>query len=96
MRVSETVTVKRLVEDQGTIVVFEGETESGDTVWFGADHRPAHAMLERGLQVDGEPMQVELEPWQVIARARQETTAEFDARMRRAAEAYGIRDRGWE
>ena len=61
------VTVKRLVEDQGTIVIFEGTDQvSGETVWFGADHRPAHAMLERGLQVDGEAMVVEVEPWQVL------------------------------
>lgn len=61
------VAVTRLVEDQGTIVVFEGTTENGNTIWFGADHRPAQDIAD-ALQ-RGEAPEVEVEGWQVIGGA---------------------------
>jgi hypothetical protein len=45
------VTATQLLSDEGTILVFLGETEDGETVTFAADHRPGRdiaAAIERG------------------------------------------------
>lgn len=60
------LTVTRMIEDQGSVVVFEGDNEVGPTTThlFAADWRPAQdivAALERG-----EEPQVDVENWQLL------------------------------
>lgn len=85
--------VKRLVKDEGTVVVFEGEDEElkrrlepgaldhlgtlerarerlacrqSMTWWFAADHRPAQDIAD--ALGAGEPVTVDVEPWQLIGQ----------------------------
>lgn len=63
------LTVTEPVEDQGTVVVFDGIESETDLVFtFAVDHRCAQALVE-GL-CDGEDVEVEIEAWQVIGAPR--------------------------
>lgn len=57
------VTVDRVREDQGTVVLFHGTTEDGVEVTLGVDHRMAAGLAER--LADG-PVDCEVEWWQVV------------------------------
>lgn len=51
-------------EDHGTIVVFTGTNDDGDTITFGVDHRPAQGLLD-ALDTEG-TIDAEVESWQVL------------------------------
>ena len=55
-------------ENHGTIKVFTGTTESGDTVRFGVDHRVAQGL--RCLIEDHGSIPVVVESWQILSRSR--------------------------
>jgi len=41
-----TITATAVIEDHGSIVVFEGRDEEGWAVQFAADHRPAAELVQ--------------------------------------------------
>lgn len=54
------------IESHGTIIVFTGTDDTGRTVRFGVDHRPAGHLLDRLREV-GE-LDVHVEGWQILGR----------------------------
>lgn len=55
----------RVVEDHGTVVVGIGLDEQGRTVRFGGDHRVMAGLVEALAQ--GEDVDVEVEGWQILS-----------------------------
>jgi len=49
------VTATRLVDDHGTIVIFEGMDATGEIVYFASDHRPAQAIAD-AIDLGEEPI----------------------------------------
>jgi hypothetical protein len=70
------VELAEFTRDEGTILVFAGNTEDGERVTFGVDHRPGGHLLdamfdpETGQETEAynEGIYVEVEPWQVLSR----------------------------
>lgn len=60
------LTVTELIADQGSVVLFKGVTDEGETLTFAADHRCAQALVE-GLSVDDD-VRVAVEGWQIWSR----------------------------
>lgn len=60
------ITITGLVSNQGTIVVFEGETDDGVIVQFGVDWRPARDIAQ-ALE-EGEIIEVDVADWQILSR----------------------------
>ena len=60
-----TLTTTSSARDEGTIIVFTGTGEAGETVVFAVDHRPAGALIDAVL-FEGS-LDVEVEPWQILA-----------------------------
>ena len=59
------VEVTQIVRDEGSVVVFQGESlEDGRTVTFAVDHRPAQELVN-GMLNDEEVIAL-VDSWQVI------------------------------
>ena len=57
--------VETLLADQGTVLVFRAhDPATGNVVVFGADHRPAAAIVE-ALEA-GEEVTAEVESWSIL------------------------------
>jgi hypothetical protein len=61
------IRVTRLVEDQGTIVVFEGTDDDGRMYWWGEGHTTAQAIVDALADPEVEAVQVEVLLWQIVA-----------------------------
>ena len=61
------VTVTGIVADHGSIIVFIGTDAEGQTVTFGADHRPGEVIAE--ALAAGEWPVVGLEGWEILTCA---------------------------
>jgi hypothetical protein len=64
------ITVRDVISDQGTIVVFEGEDEDGNVVRFAADHRQG-ALIAAAFVADNdcEPVVASVPSWAILGGA---------------------------
>ena len=56
---------QELLQAEGTVWLFAGQTSDGHDITFGVDHRPARALYD--LICEDGPVPVSLECWQVLS-----------------------------
>ncbi len=51
--------------NHGSVTMLEGLNDEGEAVWFGADARPAHDLIDAVMNSD-ETVEVYVEGWQIL------------------------------
>lgn len=69
------LTLTEVIEDAGSVVIFEGKTDDGHRFRFGADHGPARDLIEAFRT--GATVHVDVEPWQILGGPRHPTREEM-------------------